>query len=69
MTIAWHLLQWQLACRLANERSGGQCMYLAGAGMMTAVSPVFLKTYIFFFLPQYIISSVQFDDNRGIGYL
>jgi hypothetical protein len=43
MKIAWQLLQWQLAYRLANERSGGQCMYLAGASMMTAVSPDKLK--------------------------
>jgi len=43
MTIAWHLLQWQLAYRLANERSGGQCVYLAGASMVTAVSPAKLK--------------------------
>ena len=43
MTIAWHLLQWQLAYRLANETSRGQCMYLAGASMMTAVQPDKLK--------------------------
>jgi hypothetical protein len=36
MTVTW----------LANERGGGQCMHLAGASMMAAVSPVFLKTYI-----------------------
>jgi hypothetical protein len=41
----WHLLQWQLADKLANERSGVQCMYLAGASINAAVSPVFLKTY------------------------
>jgi len=46
MSIAWHLLQWQLAYRLATERSGGQCMHLAGARTMAAVLPVFLKTYI-----------------------
>jgi len=59
MTIAWHLLQWQLAYRLANERSGGQCMYLAGASMMAAVLPVFPKTYI---TRSYLSTSfLQFD--------
>jgi hypothetical protein len=46
MKITWQLLQWQLEYRLANDRSGGQCMYLAGTSVMAAVLPVFLKTYI-----------------------
>jgi hypothetical protein len=61
MTIAWQLLQWQLEYRLANDRSGGQIMYLAGARMMAAVLPVFLKTYL---LCSYLSTSViQFDST------